>query len=115
MSVDSPASPDRRSFISLLSGVASLIGLLRVTAAASQTGAPAQRISESDPLAQSLGYKNDASEVDKSKFPTFKAGQTCANCRFFQGAAGQPYGPCQIFSGKLVSSKGWCASYNAKA
>ena len=77
-------------------------------------GTAAPKLSESDPLAQSLGYKEDASKVDKAKFPTFKPGDTCAKCRFYQGAAGKSYGPCQIFAGKVVNARGWCASYNAK-
>ncbi len=119
MGFESSVNSRRRRLIGLLAGASSLMGLqafrvLAQTPNASQGAASAQHVSESDPLAQSLGYKEDASKVDKAKFPTYKPGDTCAKCRFFQGTADKAFGPCQIFSGKLVSSKGWCASYNAK-
>lgn len=81
---------------------------------AQQPDSSESHVSESDPLAQSLGYKEDASKVDKAKFSTFKPGEQCAKCRFFTGSEGKSYGPCQIFSGKLVNAKGWCSSFNAK-
>jgi hypothetical protein len=71
-------------------------------------------LSESDPTATSLGYKANASTVDKAKFPQYAAGQSCSNCSLYQGAAGASSGPCPIFGGKLVSTTGWCASYTKK-
>ena len=72
-------------------------------------------LSETDPLAQGLGYKADAHKVDKARFPTYKEGQTCGKCRFYQGASGQAYGPCQIFAGKSVNANGWCVSFNLRS
>jgi hypothetical protein len=72
-------------------------------------------LAESDPMAQALGYKADASQVDKAKFPTYAAGQTCANCVLYQGKPGDASGPCPIYAGKLVASKGWCSSYAKKS
>jgi High potential iron-sulfur protein len=122
MRFDSPLDRDRRRLLYWLGSFASMAGLpvLRAvraqtpTRVANSTATSTQRVSESDPLAQALGYKEDAAKVDRAKYPAFKPGEKCATCRFFQGAAGQPYGPCQIFSGKLVHSGGWCTSYNAK-
>jgi High potential iron-sulfur protein len=71
-------------------------------------------LSESDPVATGLGYKADASTVDKAKFPQYAAGQTCSNCALYQGAAGSSSGACAIYAGKAVSAKGWCASYSKK-
>jgi hypothetical protein len=100
----------RRSFLTLVATAASatFLGLRPGSASA------ADRVSPTDVLAQSLGYTEDGTKVDKSKFPTYKAGQKCGNCRFFTGTAGQPYGPCQIFAGKEVNTNGWCVSFNAK-
>ena len=42
------------------------------------------------------------------------AGQGCANCNFYQGAA-TGFGPCQLFPGKAVNAKGWCSGYAKKA
>jgi len=104
----------RRSFLTLAAaaGSAALVGL-RPGAASAQAN-PAAHVSVNDPLAKSLGYAEDGTKVDKAKFPTYKAGQKCGNCRFYQGAAGQPSGPCQIFGNMQVNANGWCISFNAK-
>ena len=106
----------RRSFLAL-AGVtsAAVLAGVRPTSSFAQGGAAAPHLSESDPTAKALGYVEDASKVDKTKFPAYKAGAHCATCNFFQGKAGDAYGPCQIFPGKAVSSKGWCASHSPKA
>ncbi|HVT33131.1 MAG TPA: high-potential iron-sulfur protein [Rhodanobacteraceae bacterium] len=72
-------------------------------------------LAESDPTAMALGYKEDATKVDKAKFATYKAGSQCDNCRFWTGKAGDAYGPCGLFPGKATAAKGWCSGYNAKA
>jgi hypothetical protein len=74
----------------------------------------APMLSESDPAASALGYKADASAVDKAKFPQYAAGQSCSSCVLFQGAADASSGPCPIFAGKAVAATGWCASYSKK-
>jgi hypothetical protein len=90
-------------------GVASTLALSR------QAFADAPKVSETDPTAQALGYKADASKVDKAKFAKFAAGQQCSNCSFFQGKAGDAYGGCPMFAGKQVAATGWCSAYNKKA
>ncbi len=70
-------------------------------------------LSETDPQAAALGYKADASKVDKAKNPKFATGQACANCALFQGSGAA--GACGIFPGKQVSAKGWCTAYAKKA
>ena len=44
-------------------------------------------LAETDPQAVALGYKADATKVDKTKQPKYAAGQVCTNCALFQGAA----------------------------
>jgi len=44
-------------------------------------------LSPTDATAQTLGYVEDATKADKAKFPTYTAGNTCANCNFYQGGA----------------------------
>ncbi len=105
----------RRNFIALagVTGVAALAGL-RPTQGLAQGGA-LPHLSESDPTAKALGYVEDAGKVDKTKFPSFKAGAHCATCNFFQGKAADAFAPCQIFPGKSVAGAGWCASHSPKA
>jgi hypothetical protein len=105
----------RRTFL-VLAGTASaaLLAGLRPAVGYSQ-GADLPHLADSDPTAKALGYGEDASKVDKTKFPAYKAGAKCATCNFFTGKAGQSYGPCQIFPGKAVNANGWCGSYSLKA
>ena len=106
----------RRSFLALagVTGAAALAGI-RPALTFAQGGAQPPHLPESDPTAKALGYVEDASKVDKTKFPSFKPGAHCATCNFFQGKASDAYGPCQIFPGKAVAAKGWCASHSPKA
>ena len=71
-------------------------------------------LSESDPQAVALGYKADATKVDKAKQPKYAAGQLCVNCSLYQGAAGSASGGCPLFAGKQVSAKGWCNAWVKK-
>jgi hypothetical protein len=71
-------------------------------------------VAENDPAAVGLGYKADATKVDKAKYPKYAAGQACANCALYQGAAGSAAGGCPLFAGKQVAAKGWCNAYAKK-
>lgn len=99
---------NRRTFI-----IHSLAG----SAALATTGlshAQAVKLTENDPQAAALGYKADAAKVDKTKFPRYAAGQSCASCQLYQGPASGS-GKCAIFAGKLVEGAGWCSAYAKKA
>lgn len=72
-------------------------------------------LNDDDPQAQALGYVSDASTVDTAAQPRFVAGQACANCALFMGAAGDERGLCSIFPGRLVAATGWCSVYAPKA
>jgi hypothetical protein len=72
-------------------------------------------VSLSDPIAQALGYTEDASKVDPHSSPNYQAGDKCANCLQDSGPPGQTWGPCKIFAGKLVNTNGWCRAYVKKA
>lgn len=99
----------RRRFMMIAATLASAVTLPVESQAAPQV------LSESDPTAQSLGYKEDATKVDKAKFPKYQAGEDCSNCQLYQGKAGAKNGPCPIYGGKLVEAKGWCNAYVKKA
>jgi hypothetical protein len=101
----------RRTFLITSIGVASSLALSSRQAFA----ADAAKVAESDPTAQALGYKEDATKVDKAKFAKYAAGQDCGNCSFYQGKATDAYAGCPMFAGKQVASKGWCSAYNKKA
>jgi hypothetical protein len=85
--------------------------------------APLEMVKESDPMAQSLGYKADAKKVDIKKFPK-RAGadgakQFCHTCQFFQAKDPKTAktAACTIFQNKGVQANGWCNTWtlNPKA
>jgi hypothetical protein len=61
-----------------------------------------------DPLAKSLSFMTDASKVNATANPTFKAGQRCATCAQFQGKPSDATAACTIFAGHTVPAGGWC-------
>ena len=71
-------------------------------------------VAESDAQATALGYKADATKVDKAKQPKYAAGQACSSCALFQGTAGAAAGGCPLFAGKQVAAKGWCSAWAKK-
>jgi len=72
-------------------------------------------VDEKDPQAAALGYVADATKVNKAKYASYKDGQLCSNCQFYQGKAGSASGPCPVLGGKGVAAKGWCSAYAKKA
>ncbi len=87
-----------------------LVGFAAVPAAAllPREARAATPLSESDPAAKSLGYVTDARKVVAATNPTFKPGQSCANCIQYGGAAGAAEGKCTIFPNHTVKAAGWC-------
>lgn len=71
-------------------------------------------VAETDPQPVALGYKADATKVDKSKQPKYAAGQVCSNCALFQGSPSAAAGGCPLFAGKQVAGKGWCNAWAKK-
>ena len=101
----------RRSFV-----IHSVVGAgAFATACMAQAQAKLPMVDEKDAQATALGYKADATKVDKTKQTKYAAGQACGNCALFQGKAADASGACPLFAGKQVSSKGWCSAYAKKA
>lgn len=72
------------------------------------------KLSEDDPQAKSLAYVHEATSVDSSKHPRYKAGQVCANCALFQAKGNDEWAGCSIFPGRAVKASGWCSVYAPK-
>jgi len=51
-----------------------------------------ERVAEDNELAQQLGYKHDASEVDPNEWPDYREGHICANCQLYHGGGGRRMG-----------------------
>jgi len=89
-------------------------GILASTRLA-QAQAAAPMVQESEPQAVALGYKSDATKVDKAKFTKYAAGQNCANCALYQGKPTDAAAGCPLFAGKQVGAKAWCSAWAKKA
>jgi hypothetical protein len=85
-------------------------GLMGNTAGAAALPA----LDPNDPTAKALAFVNDATKVDASANPTFKAGQKCSTCAQYQGKASDPTAACNIFAGHSVPAGGWCKVWAAK-
>lgn len=76
--------------------------------------AQSSMVVETEPQPMALGYKADASKVDKKKFPKFADGQKCEGCALYQGKVTDASGSCALFPGKKVAGKGWCSAWSRK-
>ena len=77
-------------------------------------GAEATRLDVNDPAAVAVGYVENASQVDRKKYPHYVEGSNCDNCLQLQGKPGDKYRPCKLFPGKLVAVSGWCSGWTAE-
>ena len=102
---------NRRTFVIQSVVGAGVLASTRLVQA--QTAAPL--VQETEPQAVALGYKADATKVDKAKYPKFVAGQNCANCALYQGKPTDPAAACPLFAGKQVGAKAWCSAWAKKA
>jgi len=107
---------NRRNFLKL--GITAGGGALALSAIPIQLVA-AEEVTESEPLAQAMGYKADATQVDTAKFPKRAgeagASQFCHNCALFAGSADAEVAPCSIFQNRPVRGAGWCNAWVAKS
>ena len=108
MSLFSSLPSNRRVF--MMQAATAATAVLAVSEASAQA-----MVNEKDAQAVGLGYKADATKVDKAKNPKFAAGANCSNCAMYQGKAGAASGGCPLFAGKQVAAKGWCTAWTKKA
>ena len=104
-----PVARYRRRFIKLFVAGASAAPL-----AGTLFSGPAhavEAVTEANPTAAALGYKEDATKAPKRT----DAQATCATCSLYTGKAGAADGPCSLFGGNLVKAKGWCTAWAKKA
>ena len=99
----------RRTFI-----IHAVVGgsALGATLAMAQAG---PKLEETDPQATALGYKQDATKVDATKYPKHAATDNCAGCQLFLGKPKDAAGGCPLFAGKQVAAAGWCSAWAKKA
>lgn len=118
----------RRGFLTKIAlGAAALPILNRIggfDSLAYAQSVPNKPLESTDPLAVTMGYVEDHTKVDLTKWPK-KAGpdgakQSCKNCVLFQEGGkkidGHPgeWGRCGLFQTGLVNANGWCNSFAPK-
>jgi High potential iron-sulfur protein len=91
---DHAPGTNRRRFIKLT--VAGLAAVSFANALLVDSAAVVAKVSESDPVALAVGYKEDATKAPNRKDP--KA--VCSNCNLYSGQSGASDGACSIFSGR---------------
>ncbi|MDE2473681.1 MAG: high-potential iron-sulfur protein [Alphaproteobacteria bacterium] len=96
----------RRSFFT-----SSAVIIAAICGSAASQAQTTQAVTENDPAASALGFHLNASTVDKAKYPTYEAGQSCSGCAFFQADAGTTEGKCSMYGGRTVPSTAWCAAF----
>ena len=99
----------RRKFFEIVA-----LGAVSAVALHSTNARAAEALKETDPAGSALGFKLDATKVDKAKSPSYVAGTKCATCALYQGKPTDHEAPCAAFGGKLVPAAGWCAAYAKK-
>ena len=104
-----PAINNRRRFIKLAVAGATAVPLAG-TLLGQSAHAAVVPVTEANPQAAALGYKEDATKAANRK----DAQATCVNCNFYTGKAGAVDGPCALFTGNLVKAKGWCTAWVKK-
>ena len=88
-----------------------LLGTLGLPLLSEPAQALVSKLNPADPAAAAVGYVEDATKVDVSKFPTYKRGQSCANCTLLRPQYIGPYRPCKLFPKNVISVKGWCNAW----
>lgn len=77
--------------------------------------APKEEIlKEDDPTAMALGYKEDTTKVDITKYPQHKDDQACSGCLLAPVPKEGDRVACTAFQNKLVTKKGWCMAFAKK-
>jgi hypothetical protein len=79
-----------------------------------QATPPQEKLKEDDPMALALGYKEDSTKVDATKFPQHKNEHVCKACALIPSLPAGDYIPCPAFANKLVNQNGWCAAFAKK-
>lgn len=96
---------DRRIFLIHTAAAACIL------AASQPLWAAAQKLSETDGYAKSMGFKLDTKNVDAARYPRHTAEQYCGRCQLYEGNANEGSGPCSFYGGRIVPSTGWCKNF----
>ena len=87
--------------------------------AATRIRANAKKLTNAEPQAMALGYREVSKTVDGGKQPNHSATQTCKNCKNCKNCmilkgTGPEGGTCHLFNARLLAGNGWCSHWGAK-
>lgn len=105
----------RRAFFKQGLGIVATVSVASLVQNRVAFAADMPHVDEAGAQAMGLGYKHDATQVDKAKYPRYQDGQICAGCALYQGTPDAEWGGCGIFVGQAVAAKGWCTAFAPKA
>jgi len=103
-------STGRRKLIKMMLAAGPTLSLLGTNQQAIAQDA-AEKLPITDPVANALGYVEDATTVDAAKYPAFKQGDICKDCLLYTDPSAEEWGPCSLFQNRLVAANGWCVSF----
>ncbi len=110
-----PMNKSRRQMMKLMVGSLAAVPVLNLVGMNTARAGMPHLDEATDPAAQALQYKHDATQANRTDKGGVKAAdQFCHNCQFYQGDTEGGWGPCLLFPGKLVNKDGWCASWTLK-
>ncbi len=104
------SNPNRRTFMKALAAGGGALATAQASAQEAETV-----VREASPLAVAMGYKADATQLDKAKFRQRTPDQVCGTCTFYRGKPTEATGRCNLFAAKQVSAQGWCSAWARKA
>ena len=93
----------RRRFLDALLAAPVVLAAHRARGASDQALQP---LDPRSPEARAVAYVEDGASAEPRA-----AGNRCASCALYGGAAGSVAGACQLFTGKQVRAKGWCSAW----
>jgi len=101
-------TPTRRVFVLQVAAGSSLLaggnGLV--------FGQAAEKLTETDAYAKSMGFKYETNKVDATRYPRHDAAtQQCSKCQLYSGNPGDEWGACSFFGDRLVKNTGWCRNF----
>ena len=74
----------------------------------------AEKLSQDDPYAKSMGFRYDTKTVDEARWTRHKPDQQCAKCQLWDGKPTDAFAPCSFFGDRLTPNGGWCKNFKAK-
>ncbi len=74
----------------------------------------AEKLSENDSYAKSMGFKLDTKNVDGKRWTRHKPDQSCSGCQLWDGKQADAFAPCSFFGDRLTPNQGWCKNWKVR-